>query len=405
MRQSLRQWTIGAAVVAALGGGVGMAGAATVQRVIGASVRVVRQTADSAVVVVRCVTSNADTVRAAWSYPTRTRTVALRPSSCNDTLRVARGTVAQTASVTLTPKRGATVGAARSASVSIAARVVVTPPPTVDSIRVDTAGTVVTPPVVTPPTTPSAFTPNLPAGLTKYGETTFGETEVSRTGYGTAGLLYAMDDAAVSGGRNVAVSDSPYGPNVFETYYPGNSRGDGWGGARIIGETGQRWKSFYFAMAVWVPTNYSIHSNGEKWLYLHTSGGSATVINWEPDAPETPNGTTFGLWLLPDLSNASYDAWVRHPVAGPRLRKGVWQHLEVYLQMNTPGASNGIYRAWINGAAAVNNTSMKFYTDATQATIEGIKFDGTRGGGASDTPTPAGGQVRRYGKLAWYAAR
>jgi hypothetical protein len=174
MRQSLRQWTIGAAVVAALGGGVGMASAATVQRVIGASVRVVRQTADSAVVVVRCVASNADTVRAVWSYPTRTRAVALRPSSCNDTLRVARGTVAQTASVTLTPKRGAVTGSQRSASIVIPARSAPpVPAPSIDSIKVDTVrvDTVVTPPIdtVTPPDTttppPSGLYPNEPSGF------------------------------------------------------------------------------------------------------------------------------------------------------------------------------------------------------------------------------------------------
>jgi hypothetical protein len=49
-------------------------------------------------------------------------------------------------------------------------------------------------------------------------------------------------------------------------------------------------------------------------------------------------------------------------------------------------------------------TNSRFSAASAQAYFDGIRFTGTRGGGSSNTPTPAGGQVRRYDRLAFYAS-
>jgi hypothetical protein len=103
---------------------VALAVVAPTQTIWSRSLRLARQTADSAVVVVSWVQSNADTVRVAWTYPGASTTRVATGARRADTLRIAKGSTIQTASVTLTPKRGATTGAQRSASISISARAV-----------------------------------------------------------------------------------------------------------------------------------------------------------------------------------------------------------------------------------------------------------------------------------------
>lgn len=239
--------------------------AVTAQRIDTRAVRVVRQTDSTATLVTSWATSNADSVRLAYSTGTlRTRLASRRV----DTLVVARLTTAQTVSVSLTPIRRTTAGVARSASVTVPARVVVEPPPTVDSVRVDTLRPVVTPPVVTPPGAPSSFTPNLPSGLALVTDTRFGN--MVRDQINADGIGFAWD------GRNATDPTAPFGPNVFETFYPGGHLGNGVGGALLYGPQGQTWRRLYFSLAMWLPANYSTHSNEEKFFYPIVRTGSAT---------------------------------------------------------------------------------------------------------------------------------
>jgi hypothetical protein len=121
--------------------------------------RVYRLTPDSLYATVRCTASSADTVRSVWTYAgTTARTRALRPAACVDSIGVYRGTVAQTLSNTATAKRGAVVGSARTVSITVPPRVVVLPPPNIDSLVIDTISA---PPYVPPVATSFSITPDV----------------------------------------------------------------------------------------------------------------------------------------------------------------------------------------------------------------------------------------------------
>ena len=160
-------------------------------------------------------------------------------------------------------------------------------------------------------------------------------------------------------------------------------------------------------MMVYFPANYSMHSNGEKWLYMRVNGDgmseTSATVGLKPEGSETANGQTFGfdLWMPGHPVQAVYP----QPTTTTRIPKGRWVKLEVYMSMNSPGKSDGEYRAWLDGSLVHAVSNLNIRANATsQPFFDGIRFDGTRGGGRSDTPTPAAGQSRFYNRLAWYAA-
>jgi hypothetical protein len=248
----------------------------------------------------------------------------------------------------------------------------------------------------TPPPTFGAFTANLPAnsGLQLITDTRFGNMQNQQMN--ADGLAYAWD------GRNATDASAPYGSSVFETFYAGNDLGNGVGGAKIYGQGGKKWRKMYFSLAMWVPSNYSVHSNGEKFFYpLITTNGAVTgfsPINFYPIA-QGPNGTNFGFEMIP-RPGAVFET----QNGAAMVPKGQWAQVEVYMEMNAPGSSNGVLKVWVNGQVAANRSDMMYSGASTQSVFDGMQFEGIRGGGASNTPTPAGGQVRRYNRLAFYAA-
>lgn len=273
-----------------------------------------------------------------------------------------------------------------------------------------------------PPPEPSNFVSNLPTdkGLQLIVDTRFGEGKIKQNAYGTDGLKW--ENSSPSIGRNITVADAPYGPDVFEMTYPGNDAGNGTGGARIIGpncdgrsggssdptgecfEQGKRWTRIYTSMMVWVPANYSMHTNAgtEKWLYNWTTDGtnrSALVIQWGALSAGA-NGPTFGLYFYPQAPSLT----VTPQTGTERVVKGQWNRLEVYIQLNSPNKADGEYRAWINGQLVHSVSNFLYRNGSNQWYFDGILFDGTRGGGASSVLTPPEGQSRRYSRMAFYAS-
>jgi hypothetical protein len=111
------------------------AGAAfTVARPSARPLRIAVLSDDSATVVATWSASNADSVRVVWSGMV-SRTLVATGSRRVDTVRVARGAADASITVTVTPVRAWRVGAVRTATVVVTARVV---PPTIDSLSIDT---------------------------------------------------------------------------------------------------------------------------------------------------------------------------------------------------------------------------------------------------------------------------
>lgn len=241
-----------------------------------------------------------------------------------------------------------------------------------------------------------AFTPNLPtgAGLQLIVDTRF--SDFLNQQFNADNLAYNGD------GRVITDNTAPHGTSVFEQFYPANSLGGGVGGSKIYDRGGRSWRSMYFSMALWVSPNYSMHSNGEKFFYPLISTNAAITgfspINWYP-VSTTPNGTAFGFEIIvtPGTAFQNQNGLAMVP-------KGQWSRVEIFMRMNTVGASNGVLKVWVDGGIAVDRSDMVYSNAASASVWDGITFEGIRGGGNSSTPTPAGGQLRRYNRLAFYAA-
>jgi hypothetical protein len=261
----------------------------------------------------------------------------------------------------------------------------------------DTSFVIVQPPSNVPSPRPSAFTPNLPqnAGLQQVVDTRF-ENWV-RGVPNTGSLMFVRD------GRLGSDPTAPFGANYFETFYPGNHLGNGGGGATILGPGNRRWTKVYFALMMWLSPGYSIHSNAEKFFFPRISDANGVVstasMHLGPVGGLGTNGPALGFWAL--LRPGHY---MTQQNGLALIWKGQWTLVEMYLQMNTPGSSNGVWRAWVNGNLAANVENMQYSDLPRPVFFDGIYFDGTRGGGASTNPTPPSGQVRRYNRLVVHAA-
>lgn len=261
----------------------------------------------------------------------------------------------------------------------------------------DTSYVIVQAPASVPSSRPSTFTPNLPqdAGLQLVVDTRF---ENWVLGVPNAGSLTFVRD-----GRLGSDQTAPFGANYFETFYPGNHLGNGGGGATITGPGKRQWTRVYFALMMWLSPEYSIHSNAEKFFYprLADENGvfSVAAMHLGPVGGLGTNGPALGFWTL--LRPQHY---MTQQNGLALIWKGQWTLVEMYLQMNTPGSANGVWRAWVNGSLAANVANMQYSDLPRPVFFDGIVFDGTRGGGASSSPTPPNGQVRRYNRLAFYAA-
>ena len=239
-----------------------------------------------------------------------------------------------------------------------------------------------------------SFTPNLPSGV---GLNLVVDTVLDdiTTSFNSDNLRGEYD---FSTGTDVT---APYSSLVFQTDYPGNNLGNGATGAQLYNRRTDTWFRIYFSLTVWVSADYSVHSNQEKWWYpvIKTDGvGTGAVeIAWRPNSPETPNGETWSIHFDPQFGGSTPS----YPVNAVPLRKGVWQTVECYMVMNTPGNTDGRLRIWVDGVQSFDLTGIQMSNQVAQSYIDGIRFTGTRGGGASTTPTPAGGQQRRYSRLAF----
>jgi len=246
----------------------------------------------------------------------------------------------------------------------------------------------------------TTFTSNLPSGLFQITDSYFGNL-LANSNYNVDSLAHAWD------GRNAIDATAPFGTGVYEMFYPGNHAGNGDGGGILWGRGGNQWRRVYFSMMVWLPANYSIHTNVEKFFYpiIYTPGEAdqSTSIGWKLIGNDTANGETFGFSFNSQIGGAGSLA-EQPATSAVRFRKGRWTRIEMYCEMNSPGQQNGVWRTWVDGQLAVNFTNVRYSASGAQSYFNGIRFTGTRGGGASAVLTPPEGQVRRYDRLAFFGS-
>jgi hypothetical protein len=179
--------------------------------------------------------------------------------------------------------------------------------------------------------------------------------------------------------------------------YPGNDAGNGATGGWIFDGTARSWKRLYMCMAIKFESPYVTHTNKEKLWYPLGTNGMNTLL--EVQTVPTQDATTGEMRLFLDTQwggGASNEEFAQ--ASGPYIQKGAWQVIETYMVMNTPGSSDGVFQAWINGTPVMSHSTVGYSTADTVWTQP--RWTGTRGGGASSVLTPSGGQRRWYDRVA-----
>ncbi len=65
---------------------------------------------------------------------------------------------------------------------------------------------------------------------------------------------------------------------------------------------------------------------------------------------------------------------------------GRWLDIEFLLVANTPGVSNGVVRAWVNGVESQNNTDVMMFAAGAIPRFNELFMDPTYGGGSAPPP-------------------
>jgi hypothetical protein len=207
--------------------------------------------------------------------------------------------------------------------------------------------------------------------------------------------------------ENQVDNSAPYPPGVWATIYPGNDVGNGGGGAGLSTTLPANTTEIYFSlMARFVGSGgepYSTHTNSEKFFYPTIGAANqpqlGTAINFAVHG--TANGPEMA-FLFNSQMNGGPATWIIYKTDGARVVKSEWSMIEMYCKLNTPGNSDGIWNAWVNGVPATANTDIVYSNHPVQSRFIGRLFDGTRGGGVSGVLTPPGGQQRHYNRLTVY---
>jgi len=248
---------------------------------------------------------------------------------------------------------------------------------------------------------------NKPAGLTLLKETTFA-VPLTGTTANADGFAIANNEPARVTWSNTTDSNAPFGQEVLEWTY---TAGDLVGGDVLLYMLGNPTVvKAYCCISHQFSPNYSWHSNGEKFWYptitTPVEGGNSTSIGVRFTSSATdPDGANNRFSFNSQIGGG--DSLFYPGNTSGYLVKGQYQTIEMFIQMNTPGNADGIWRAWVDGVLVADATALRYtnYPGAAQSVFSGaLRFNGVRGGGDSSAPVPAGGMSRRFSRLSVYGS-
>lgn len=114
-----------------------------------------------------------------------------------------------------------------------------------------------------------------------------------------------------------------------------------------------------------------------------SNGWSARGLFWPPDEGGADGDTRVGFYCYhADMAGQYGDNWYW---AGSALgeqgvmTRGRWYQVELYVRNNTPGANDGILRAWVDGVRVFEKTDVRF-RDVDYLHVERVWFDFYYGG-------------------------
>lgn len=332
----------------------------------------------------------------------------------NDTLHVLK-TASAAPGQTLTMRaeaiawRGSKSSAITSAERTVTGPAIVTPPVDstprpVDSLRVDTLASGGSPPDTTPapPTGGFVNASHFPSDLVQWFDDDLDNMaqdeypNTNRLRLYMRGVEWRVQDPT-----------TPYSDGAVRIVLPSNGYGDGYGVGGIIREEGAWPRMYTVSMEKFEGSGglpYKVHYNEEKTLFPRThvvgpGGASVAFDNSGPDLAYVERNGRVEIQLQNGLGSPR--RWQNFPVY---FELGKWQKVEHYMQANTPGKSDGIWRMWINGQLAADHNDVLYSNNAAQVGFNGVRWETVRGGGRDNGPTPPGGQFRIYDRLAVYVS-
>lgn len=248
-----------------------------------------------------------------------------------------------------------------------------------------------------------SFAANLPSGMTLIADSSFesftSTTASSSDADGIEVINWASnitEDAASFGVRS-SDNSGGHGSKSIRAWFPGDHAGEGVGPLTLM-VSGINAVEHYMACRMRYSPGYVFHTNSEKLFYpVENVAGEG---NW--------GASPLNVGANRELVGASGPIQTA-PVGEPKTAAGVipndgsWFDIECYGKMNTPGNSDGEWKAWVNGVNVMNITSWQFSNHpSTQMLYSLGRRDLTRGGGVSSLLTPAGGQWVEIDRLAFY---
>ena len=349
--------------------------------------------------------------RVTWTVagvPTAGKTVTV----LTDTLRVTRasGAAQTTASVAVVAVCGSKSSAVRTASRTVTWPVVTVPvdstPGAVDSLRVDTVATggpIIVPPDTTPtpvPTGDFVVASHMPStgmqpwfddDLDNMAQDEFPNANRIRWGFRNNGDWRVRD------------ATTPYSDGALRIPFPANGYGDGYGVGLILREEGCWPRMYTVAMEKFEGSGgqpYKVHFNEEKTVFPRTIVcADNSEDNSGPDIAYVSRNNRIEIQLQNGLGSPR--RYQNFPVWYTTEK---WHKVEHYMQANTPGKQDGIWRMWIDGVLAADFNDILYSNNSRQVGFQGVRWETVRGGGRDNAPIPPGGQTRTYDRLAVYVS-
>jgi len=114
-----------------------------------------------------------------------------------------------------------------------------------------------------------------------------------------------------------------------------------------------------------------------------TNGWSSRGLFWQPETGRASGATRVGYYVYhADMTGTYGDNWYwagGSIGAGGTLERGRWYQVECYVHNNTPGANDGVLRAWMDGDMVFERSDVRF-RDVERLHVERVWFDIYYGG-------------------------
>ncbi len=178
----------------------------------------------------------------------------------------------------------------------------------------------------------------------------------------------------------VSITQFPGRGNVLKVKYPKGKvkTNDSGMHTKVYWDNYESFDELYFSYRVYIPEDFEFRAGAKLpgLAYQTRDRNMSLRLMWRKDGllefyNHFDTRPTWGGWT------ASVNWSLLDPYDEPggpqpdqvKLKKGAWNHIEVYHKLNTPGKRDGIMRGWLNGQLAIDITNNQDYRQNDQGDI------------------------------------